>query len=430
MGVLPIKEAMAHVLNKNKAPDLSTLAGRLAHCVEKAGGKRKLAASAILSEAQLFRYLHGLSDIPSERLITIAHAAEVDAGWLLTGTEAGSVIALQATAQRPPFRPALMQYVARIFDEFLVEYQRQFAPRLKSQILTLIYEALRHDELVNKEEYFPSKYQMLIMLTLMEALKTEEQAELYHRAMELLEYEPGNIKAQHQLFSTFCALVKEGRRIYYNSHMGTNYYDRVGLIPLELDVELIHSWMEQAFTHFGRSDLRLLDAGCGNGRYLNFIHQTYPKLKLAGVDIAEEAVKRCHTLEQRNQLPQGTVTLGDCTELAVADSSVDLIFSKNVLQYLPYVPGSGLGAEKAWSEMHRVLARKGLVLLTQPHGKGRSYRDFAQLTTLEELQALADKTGFKILSYRIDDFLQNTDAAVKACAGAFKQKITVVLEKL
>jgi ubiquinone/menaquinone biosynthesis C-methylase UbiE len=420
---------MAHVLNKNKAPDLSTLAGRLAHCVEKAGGKRKLAASAILSEAQLFRYLHGLSDIPSERLITIAHAAEVDAGWLLTGAEAGSVIATQAAAQRPPFRPALMQYVARILDEFLVEYQRHFSPRLKSHLLTLIYEALRHDEIVNNAEYLPTKYQMLIMLTLTEVLKTEEQAELYQRAMELLEYDPHGLKQQHQLLLTFCALVKEGRRIYYNSHMGTNYYDRVGLIPLELDVELIHKWMEQAFKHLGKSDLRLLDAGCGNGRYLTFIHQSYPKLKLTGVDIAEEGVKRCHVLEQRNQLPQGTVTQGDCTELALENDSVDLIFSKNVLQYLPYIPGSGEGAEKAWSEMHRVLTPKGLVMLTQPHGTGRTHRDFAQLVTLQDLEALADKYGFKILSHRIDEFLQNADNTVKACAGAFKQKITVILEK-
>lgn len=422
---------MAHVLNKNKAPDLGTLAGRLAHCVEKAGGKRKLAASAILSEAQLFRYLHGLSDIPSERLITIAHAAHVDAGWLLTGTEAGSVIAApQAAAQRPPFRPALMQYVARMLDEFLVEYQRSFSPRVKSQLLTLIYEALRHEEVLNATESFPNKMQMLYILAYVEALKSEEEIILYHRAMEILEYEQANLAEHHQLLSAFCNLVTHGYEKAYDSYVGTAYYERVGLEPLKGDEKHINEWLELAFKKKGRTDLTLLDIGCGNGRYLNYFHKTYPKLQLAGVDIAQQAMELSRKLENKGILPANTVEKANYDDLPYASGSMDLIYSRHTLHYSPYLPGTGLGLDKAMQEIYRVLANDGLALLVMPAGRGRTYTCFMEMGSPEKVTQAAEANGLKVVSYDIYDYNpSNTDNSVRALSASLQNSISIILEK-
>lgn len=416
-------------LNK-KTPDSSTLAGRLAACVEKAGGKRSLAAASVISEAQLFRYLNGLSDIPSERIITIAKAAGVNPGWLLTGDEIAREAA-QANP-RPPFRPELMQFTARMLDEFLVEYQRTFSPRLKSQILTLMYEALRHEEILEKKEVFPNKFQMLCALTFMESLKTEEEMEIYHEAMSILEYKKSNLQNHVELLKMFCRLIVKGYENYYNSYTGNVYYDRMGTtVLLKKTEEKFKEWLELSFNLIGSSDLNLLDIGCGNGKHLNYMQQTFPKLKLHGVDISAQAIELCKKMESMEILPEGTAKVGDCTQLPYPNQSMNLIHCRNVLHYVPYLPDTGMGLEAAWKEIVRVLKPKGTVLMTVPLGEGRSYMQFTQLLTMEQLQELAEKNGLKIISHSIDDYVTSpNDEKTNACIPTqLKKSVTLILQK-
>lgn len=389
--------------NKNKTggsaalQDLGTLPGRLAVCVDRAGGKRALAAKAIISEAQLFRYLGGINDIPLEKVIGIAKAADVDAGWLATGVESKPTV-----RTRPEFRPALMQYCSRMLDEFLVEYQRPMAPRLKSQLLTLIYEALRHEETVLGREDFPNKFRMLEILTFFEPFKTEELLQTYHEVMTQLEY--GTLDAsQHQLLSVFCNMVAKGWEHYYDSYVGQVYFDRIGYELAEEAQAELHEWVGMALTASGKPDLRWLDLGCGNGRHLAFLHKFYPKLKLKGVELSKQGLELCRKLEGQGKLDEGTVMQGDAQAIPLPDGSVDVVFARHCLQFVPYLPGSGLGVEKVLEELSRLLPKGGIVILRSTAGDGRKYSTFRQMFNRKAMESMLLAYGFTLKDLQFND---------------------------
>lgn len=135
------------------------LIARLDLCAEKLGGKRALAAASQISEAQLYRYMGGESSIPHDRLLALALAAKVDAGWLLTGR--GTPQGPLPADPRPPFRPALLTQIIQVFEELLVEYDKPFTPRQRARAIAFMYEALRHEEVLSREELMPQKFDIL-----------------------------------------------------------------------------------------------------------------------------------------------------------------------------------------------------------------------------------------------------------------------------
>ncbi|MHB1080071.1 MAG: class I SAM-dependent methyltransferase [Prosthecobacter sp.] len=99
---------------------------------------------------------------------------------------------------------------------------------------------------------------------------------------------------------------------------------------------------------------RLLDAGCGTGGMLEFLQGTMGGLELAGVDVAEDAVRHCH------QRGLSTVQSGAVEALEFEDAVFDAVLSLDVLYH------AGVNEEKALAEMGRVLRPGGLLVLNLP----------------------------------------------------------------
>ena len=94
-----------------------TIGHRLEALAERLGGKRALAAAAGLSEAQLYRYFSGETELSVTKLLALAKGAGVDPGWLLTG--AGE--AQPAPESRQPWlRPELLRDISEAFKPIRV----------------------------------------------------------------------------------------------------------------------------------------------------------------------------------------------------------------------------------------------------------------------------------------------------------------------
>jgi SAM-dependent methyltransferase len=99
---------------------------------------------------------------------------------------------------------------------------------------------------------------------------------------------------------------------------------------------------------------RILDAGCGNGRYTRFLLREAPSDALiTGFDYS---LQMLHRARQRLQSDRASQLAADLTKLPYADESFDAIVCGWVLEHLPD-PRPGL------AELARVLAPGGKLLL-------------------------------------------------------------------
>jgi ubiquinone/menaquinone biosynthesis C-methylase UbiE len=99
---------------------------------------------------------------------------------------------------------------------------------------------------------------------------------------------------------------------------------------------------------------RILDAGCGNGRYSKFLlRRADPDAVLTGFDISVNMLARAR---RRLASPRVSLAAADLTRLPYADRSFDAVVSGWVLEHLPD-PRPGL------SELSRVLRPGGKLLL-------------------------------------------------------------------
>ncbi|MCS7223122.1 MAG: class I SAM-dependent methyltransferase [Armatimonadetes bacterium] len=116
---------------------------------------------------------------------------------------------------------------------------------------------------------------------------------------------------------------------------------------------------EATKTLFEKLDLKegdvVLDLGCGSGRTLTFVSQSYP-VKIIGVELKSELAKEAR---QRTQFARDRVIVlkGDIERLPLRDNCVDCAFSESVLNFV--------NKEKALSEASRVLKREGQIALLE-----------------------------------------------------------------
>jgi ubiquinone/menaquinone biosynthesis C-methylase UbiE len=99
---------------------------------------------------------------------------------------------------------------------------------------------------------------------------------------------------------------------------------------------------------------RILDAGCGNGRYSRFLlREASPDALITGFDYSQQMLARA-----RSRLGPGRISqvAADLTHLPYADQSFDAVVCGWVLEHLPD-PRSGL------RELARVLCPGGKLLL-------------------------------------------------------------------
>ncbi|BBC34790.1 putative methyltransferase type 11 [Streptomyces graminofaciens] len=115
---------------------------------------------------------------------------------------------------------------------------------------------------------------------------------------------------------------------------------------------------------------RVVDIGCGNGKFIQRLRDDRPELTLLGLDIAPGILA---------SVP-GPVAVADATRLPLATASVDAALALHMLYHVPGIP-------QAVRELSRVVARDGAVIVST-----NSDRDKAELDELWQ-RAAGDVLG-------------------------------------
>lgn len=115
---------------------------------------------------------------------------------------------------------------------------------------------------------------------------------------------------------------------------------------------------------------RVVDIGCGNGKFIQRLRQDRPDLSLLGLDIAPGILAGV----------PGPVAVADATRLPLATGSVDAALALHMLYHVPDIP-------QAVRELARIVARDGLVVVST-----NSDRDKAEMDDLWQ-RAAGDVLG-------------------------------------
>ena len=139
------------------------------------------------------------------------------------------------------------------------------------------------------------------------------------------------------------------------------------------------------------TDRTILDAGCGTGSNLTWLHRYAGQGAIFGVDVSSDALHFCRA-RGHSSLARASVS-----ELPFKADHFDLVMSFDVLAQL-----SGRDGTSAINEMFRVLAPGGIAFVrTAAYEWMRSGHDEALGTqrryNLEVLQSLLARAGFNLL---------------------------------
>jgi ubiquinone/menaquinone biosynthesis C-methylase UbiE len=91
--------------------------------------------------------------------------------------------------------------------------------------------------------------------------------------------------------------------------------------------------LHEAFAGRDKRKLRLIDIGCGTGRFLDFLNQTWPRLPALGLDMSEAYVKYAKRhLGRRSRID---FVVGNAEAIPVPDDSQDVVTSHFLFHELP-----------------------------------------------------------------------------------------------
>jgi len=140
------------------------------------------------------------------------------------------------------------------------------------------------------------------------------------------------------------------------------------------------------------SNVRLLDFGAGNGRYLEMLNKQMPKGNLYGTEVDKERVAQ---IAQKGfnvvLLEEGR----DC--LPYEDDFFDVVFSSNVIEHIPESI-----YKRYLLEINRVLKEKGLFIVGTPNYPAKRFYDMykALRTGFFKYYFFDDPTHINKLSFK------------------------------
>jgi ubiquinone/menaquinone biosynthesis C-methylase UbiE len=88
----------------------------------------------------------------------------------------------------------------------------------------------------------------------------------------------------------------------------------------------------EAFAGRDQRKLRLLDVGCGTGRFLDFVKQTWPRLQITGLDMSDAYIRHAKRHLRRSRT---SFIVGKAEEIPLLDNSQDAVTSIFLFHELP-----------------------------------------------------------------------------------------------
>ena len=191
------------------------------------------------------------------------------------------------------------------------------------------------------------------------------------------------------------------------------YYERLS------ELEDKHPWtqamrrmgLELAAHYAGPVPTRVLDAGCGTGRFLHECGGRWAQAQLFGCDLSADGL---HFATRRGLK---RLAVANVTTLPFASSAFDVVVCADVLQHL-----SAANANQALGQFARLLRRSGTLIIRTAARRGigrkkhRDSGDYQQWET-EKLRAALESRGFDVVFLSRVNWLPSMWADLK---GLFK----------
>jgi ubiquinone/menaquinone biosynthesis C-methylase UbiE len=114
--------------------------------------------------------------------------------------------------------------------------------------------------------------------------------------------------------------------------------------------------LHEAFAGRDQRQLRLLDIGCGTGRFLDFVKQAWPRLRVHGLDMSEAYIR--HAKRHLRGRSRTSFAVGKAEAIPAPDGSQDAVTSIFLFHELPPKV-----RRKAFAEFARVLKPGGRLVL-------------------------------------------------------------------
>lgn len=125
-------------------------------------------------------------------------------------------------------------------------------------------------------------------------------------------------------------------------------------------------WKEfSLFLPYLKKGMRVLDLGCGNGRFYEYIQKR--EIDYTGIDHSEEFIQIA-----RSRYPLGHFEVGDMTDPALLEHAegYDVLFCIAAFHHLP----SRKLREKILHQFHRLLKKEGVLIMTVWQLRQKKYR--------------------------------------------------------
>lgn len=213
----------------------------------------------------------------------------------------------------------------------------------------------------------------------------------------------------YYLFMTQTATL--GTAAYYDKHIYTNLHETVGL-GLDATPSTTVAWVQQLGIIPTDTSCTILEVGCGAGRNLKAISETFPKAQLYGFDGSPLAISIAS-----QGLPDVTLRVGNMFDTWPFEQQFDIIFditasipeslteealdSYTTTLFQTLKPG-GYAIIEAISPNDQSSRRFGDgKVVTWVHGEDTKTE---RLMDLPEAKTLYEKHGFKIFDSRIEQF--------------------------
>lgn len=114
----------------------------------------------------------------------------------------------------------------------------------------------------------------------------------------------------------------------------------------------VAEYLREAFCRLGRTNIKICDAGCGNGIYLNYLKNNYPFAELYGFDFAEKIVEIA-----RENTGLSTIRVGNLENAPYKNEEFDLVLCSQVIEHL-------LDDRRGLAELYRLLKPGGYLILS------------------------------------------------------------------
>jgi ubiquinone/menaquinone biosynthesis C-methylase UbiE len=90
--------------------------------------------------------------------------------------------------------------------------------------------------------------------------------------------------------------------------------------------------LHEAYAGRDQRKLKLLDVGCGTGRFLDFIKQAWPRLQITGLDMSDAYIRHAKRHLSRSRT---SLIVGKAEEIPLSDNSQDAVTSIFLFHELP-----------------------------------------------------------------------------------------------